>query len=319
MKYLQIIIGILLAGQLTAQTEVIEVLPYGDMDKWLVREIKESYLIGGETKYIYEIDDGIDTLRGNIAYINRKSPWATSSVMAHTKGITKGLVSVYPETRGSGSAARLETIVDQIKVLGIVNINVLVSGTIFLGQMIEPVRDTRNPYSKLSSGIPFKKKPNYLQFDYKVRTGGEKKMISGLSAKGKALGEKDMAEIIVILQKRWEDVDGKIHATRVGTGWMRMAQSVNSWQNGHRIPIRYGDISNKLHYKDYMSLQVDDNAYHAVNSKGEIVPIIEESWGTEQDLPTHLILQFSSSNGGPFTGSPESVLWIDNVGLVYKQ
>ena len=33
--------------------------------------------------------------------------------------------------------------------------------------------------------------------------------------------------------------------------------------------------------------------------------------------PTHMILQFSSSHGGAFIGSPGNTLWVDNVKLVY--
>ncbi|MDO4672995.1 MAG: glycoside hydrolase xylanase, partial [Porphyromonadaceae bacterium] len=33
----------------------------------------------------------------------------------------------------------------------------------------------------------------------------------------------------------------------------------------------------------------------------------------ENEKPTHLCLQFASSNGGAYIGSPGNVLWIDNV------
>ena len=62
-------------------------------------------------------------------------------------------------------------------------------------------------------------------------------------------------------------------------------------------------------------LQVEER--YAVNSKGESVPIKEVAWGTEDDVPTHLLLQFTSSHGGAYIGSPGNSLWIDNVKLVY--
>jgi hypothetical protein len=37
----------------------------------------------------------------------------------------------------------------------------------------------------------------------------------------------------------------------------------------------------------------------------------------KDEHPTHLILQFTSSMGGAFVGSPGNKLWIDNVNLVY--
>ena len=44
------------AGE-TEQTSDEKVVPflYGDMDQWVVREISESAIIGGETKLLYEI------------------------------------------------------------------------------------------------------------------------------------------------------------------------------------------------------------------------------------------------------------------------
>ena len=40
-------------------------------------------------------------------------------------------------------------------------------------------------------------------------------------------------------------------------------------------------------------------------------------WASKDEHPTHLILQFTSSMGGAFVGSPGNKLWIDNVNLVY--
>lgn len=95
----------------------------------MVRKIKESGIIGGHTKYLYEIAKG-DTLV-DVAYKNTTSPWATSSVLAKVKGITKTSITVFPEKRGNGYCARLETKIETCKILGLFNINVLASGTIF--------------------------------------------------------------------------------------------------------------------------------------------------------------------------------------------
>lgn len=298
--------------------EAIVPLPYGNMDSWMVREVKESFVIGGKERELYEITDKRDTLKDNIPYKNTKSPWATSSVLAKVKGISKGSVSVFPEKRDTGYAARLETRVEHVKVLGILHIHVLASGTIFLGQMVEPITNTDNPQSKLISGVPFTKKPDYLQFDYKVISGGPQRKINGIRACGKKIGEKDNAEIDIILQNRWEDKKGRVHAKRIGTGWERMDKTVEQWQDKHRIKVHYGNISKKRYYRDYMKLRNGKNAQYTRNSKGNMVPIQEEGWGNPSDKVTHMILQFSSSNGGAYIGNPKSRLWIDNVGLVYK-
>ena len=53
------------------------------------------------------------------------------------------------------------------------------------------------------------------------------------------------------------------------------------------------------------------------NSKGESVLIKETGWAAANEIPTHMILQFSSSHGGAFIGSPGNTFWVDNVKLVY--
>ena len=78
----------------------------------------------------------------------------------------------------------------------------------------------------------------------------------------------------------------------------------------------YRDITGDPAYKPHMMrLQVEE--HYAINSKGQSVPVKEVAWGTEEDVPTHLLLQFTSSHGGAYIGSPGNSLWIDNVKLVY--
>ena len=176
------ILSCFLPVSLTAQNrkEIIEPIAFGDMDRWMVRVVDESLIIGGNTKYLYEIASG-DTLKNNTPYQREESPWATSTVMAKVSGIYKASVTVFPEKREQGHCARLETRMEKVKVLGLINISVLATGTIFLGEIIEPVRDTKNPQSKLNNNIPFTKRPKALQFDYKVTPGGEQIKATGFS------------------------------------------------------------------------------------------------------------------------------------------
>ncbi|MBB1148553.1 MULTISPECIES: PCMD domain-containing protein [unclassified Myroides] len=317
LRLFYLVLGLLLSTNLWAQKERFELLPFGNMNQWQVREIKESLLIGGNIRYLYSINDTKDTLKDNTPYKNTRSPWATSSVLAVVSGITKGSVTVFPEKRGSGFAARLETKVERVKVLGLININVLASGTIFLGEMIEPITDTKNPQSKLVTGIPFTKKPKALQFDYKVTTGGKSSRINGMG-KGTELNQNDKAEIRVLLQNRWEDKDGKVHAKRVGTAWLNLTQTQKEWKNNFQLQINYGDIRNQPIYQKEMALRTGEFTDYTRNSKGQMTEIIEEGWGSATDPVTHLIIQFSSSNGGAYIGNENSRLWIDNVGLVYE-
>lgn len=299
-----------------AQNTTEELLPFGDMDQWLVRVVNESFIIGGKTKYLYEIAPG-DTLKNNTPYVNTVSPWATSTVMAKVSGVVKGSVTVFPEKRDSGYCARMETRMENVKVLGLINISVLATGTIFLGKVIEPVQDTKNPQSKLSSGIPFTKRPTALAFDYKVTPGGLQIKATGFSKIVK-LKEQNRAEACLLLQKRWEDAEGNIYAKRIGTAYEQYGQDVTEWQNDHRIPVHYGNITQEPYYKPFMDLVTGENTQYCQNSKGVMVPIQEVGWGEADEEITHIILRLSSGNGGAYIGAPDSKFWIDNVKLIYE-
>lgn len=294
-----------------------EPVKYGDMDQWVDRQIKESGIIGGDTKHVYAIAPTC-TITDNSAYRNMGgSPWATSNVMARVSGITKTNTSVFPERRGDGFCARLDTRMESVKVLGIVNITVLAAGSIYLGDMAEPIRGTKNPQKMINSGIPFTKRPTALQFDYKVRMSDRKNRIraTGFSRITDVEG-RDYPAAILLLQKRWEDAEGNIYAKRVGTMVVRYAATTPDWRNNATYEIMYGDITGRPEYKAHMMrLQVEER--YARNSKGESVPIHEVAWGNEKDVPTHLVLQFTSSHGGAYIGSPGNSLWVDNVKLVY--
>ena len=127
---------------------------------------------------------------------------------------------------------------------------------------------------------------------------------------------KDFPEMNLFLQKRWEDKDGNIYAKRVGTAVVRYYTTTDDWRNNATYSIMYGDITGNPEYKAHMMrLQVQER--YAVNSKGESVPIKEVAWGTEDDIPTHIQLQFTSSHGGAYIGSPGNSFYVDNVKLVY--
>jgi hypothetical protein len=291
-------------------------LKYGDMDQWVVRQIHESAIIGGNDKLLYELGPK-DTIISTDAYVNRGgSPWGTSNVLAKVAGIVKTNTSVYPEKRDNGYCARMETKMEKVKVLGLIDIEVVAAGSIFLGAMLEPVKGTKNPQAMLNYGISFTERPKALKLDYKTKLAPEKNRVksTGLSKKTSYPGQDSIA-VILFLQKRWEDADGNIFAKRVGTMVQRFTESSNGWVNGATFPIMYGDISNTSSYKYYMAIQVEER--YAVNSKGKSVPIKEVGWADASETPTHIVLQFTSSHGGAYIGSPGNTFWIDNVKLVY--
>ena len=151
-----------------AAAQTVAPIKYGDMDQWITRHIKESKVLGGNTRTVYEIGP-TQTIEGSRPYVNLGgSPWATSNVYAKVMGVVKTSNAVVPADHGNGKCARLTTVLEHCKVLGMMNIEVLVSGSIFLGEMIEPITSTSNPYGKMNMGIPFTSRPSALQFDYKL-------------------------------------------------------------------------------------------------------------------------------------------------------
>ena len=106
-----------------------------------------------------------------------------------------------------------------------------------------------------------------------------------------------------------------VYSKRIGTMVTYYYHSTDR-KNNASYEIMYGDITGRPESKAHMMrLQVTEN--YMVNSKGESVPIHEVAWGNEDDVPTHIYIQFTSSHGGAYIGSPGNSLWVDNVKLVY--
>ena len=316
MKYFVMVIISAVFSLKTAAQEKIEPVLYGNMDHWVVRNIKESGIIGGNAKTLYEIGPS-RTIDGNIPYKNMgKSPWATSNVMAKVMGVVKTNQSVYRDTHGNGYCAKLMTHVEHVKVLGLMNISVLAAGSIFLGDIQEPITGTKDGEKSLNWGIPYNKRPKALRYDYRVSLSGSPNRIkqTGFS-KVSTVSGKDCAVTVLLLQKRTEDAKGNIMAKRVGTMVIEYAHSTKDWVENATYRIMYGDIHNHPGYDArLMGLRSTD---YARNSKGKSVQVKETGWASEDDTPTHLVWQLSSSNGGAFIGSPGNTFWIDNVRLVF--
>ena len=293
-------LSVVLADGDGVTSENVVPFAYGDMDNWIVREIHESGIIGGNTKWLYELGPS-DTIVGNTAFRNMGgSPWATSNVMAKVAGVVKTNTSVFPEKRGDGMCARMETRYESVKVFGLVDIEVIAAGSVFLGTVHEPIKGTKNPQAMLQSGVPFSKKPKALRFDYKVKAAPEKNRVrsTGFSRKSTVAGQDSLA-VILLLQKRWEDAEGNVYSKRVGTMVQRYTESTPDWVND----------------ATYMRIQVEER--YTLNSKGKSVPIQEVGWAEPGEAPTHMVLQFTSSHGGAYIGSPGNTFWIDNVELIY--
>ena len=237
-------------------------------------------------------------------------------MLAIVAGVVKTNNTIFPEERGNGYCARIETHIEEVKALGVINMDVTCQGALLVGVLPEPITTTKDPMAKVFYGVPFTGCPKAIVMDIKADVGHEVIRGTGFS-KLKPMGYSDSAEITVMLQKRWEDEDGVVHALRVGTAIWRISEDIPNWKNGHVLNINYGDITGEPYYEEYMGLKNDpESAYHAPNSEGRNVIIREDGWAEPGTQPTHLIINIISSCGKAFYGGVGNTLWIDNVRIV---
>lgn len=312
----------LLCWPLCLLAERIEPIPFGDMEQWTVRYIQESKLLGGNTKTLYCLDP-TDTIHKNAPYIfgQHGNPWSTSNAYANVIGIEKAAGTMSPEARSDGgTCCRLNVDMLGVRVMGMIDIQVLVAGTLFTGRNIEPITTAADPYQNIDFGVPFTKRPSALMFDYKCIIEQEHwvwyaKGMAKPKKKELENGDIDEAEVYIYLQHRWEDEKGKIHSIRVGTGYERFSKSQEEWVNAHRVPIHYGDITTATWYKDYMGFK---GMQRAMNSRGKITPIQEEGWDGSLE-PTHMVIVVTSGKMEAFVGHENNTFWVDNICLVYEE
>ncbi|HNX54945.1 MAG TPA: PCMD domain-containing protein [Prolixibacteraceae bacterium] len=290
-------------------------LNYSSLDLWYARKVKESFMLSGKIVDLY----GLGVVNPNSDFFDTKlkdtkSPWGTTNIYSKMV-LDVANTRVIPEKRGNGYCARLETGIRKDNIAGL-KVEVLIAGTLFVGEMIEPVRGLKDPLKNVSQGIPFNRKPKAVKFDYKYRVGNKRvKATYGVDA----VDGPDKAEFCLILQKRWEDKDGNVLATRIGGARQFFTGSVDQWINSASFPVFYGDITRLPEYDvKTMGLIPSVGEVYVKNSRGKMVPLVETGWGKPEDTPTHLIFYFTSSYQGiQYQGSPESVFWVDNIEFVY--
>ena len=302
-----------------AQQSVVDAInEYGTFDSWSMRQVKESGLIGGATETLYEFYGNQETVfTGKTPFTAPEGYlWRTNNVLAIVAGVVKTNNTIFPEERGNGYCARIETHIEEVKALGVINMDVTCQGALLLGVLPEPITTTKDPMAKVFYGIPFTGMPKAVVMDIKADVGHEVIRATGFS-KLKPMGYPDSAEITVMLQKRWEDEDGVVHALRVGTAIWRISEDIPEWMNGYELKIHYGDITGEPFYEEYMGLKNDpESAFHAPNSKGRNVIIQEDGWAESGTQPTHLVINIISSCGKAFYGGVGNTLWVDNVHIV---
>lgn len=290
-------------------------LNYSSLDFWFTRKVKESILLSGKTIDLYgvgKVDPGADFYDTKLK--DPKSPWGTTNIYSKMV-LDLGNTRVYPEKRGNDYCCRLETAIRKDNIAGL-KVEVLIAGTLFVGELIEPVRGLKDPVKNVNQGIPFNKKPKAVKFDYKYRIGNQR--VKAIYRIDPAEGP-DKAEFCIILQKRWEDKNGNVFATRIGGARQFFTGTVSQWVNGATFPVSYGDFTRLPEYDSKtMGLIPAVGEVYVKNLQNKMVPLVETGWGQPDDIPTHLIFYFTSSYQGIlYQGSPESVLWVDNIEFVY--
>ena len=316
MEKIEVTLLLLVAALFPAFAQRTEPVQYGDFEHWTVRHIKESAILGGSVKTLYVVGPD-ETIDGNKVYDYSRTIWASSNAYARVSGITKTSVTAEPDNGPTGRCARLSTRFADCKVAGLVEIKVLATGALYWGRMLEPVTGVKNPYAFMDWGIPFTKRPSALVLDVKAEMPDTGVLVRGTTFSQKEFPGDDPCQLMLILQQRWEDEDGNIHALRVGTGFRRIAKSTAGWIVDFRVPVIYGDARQDAGYRDYMGLLQGSRTLYAVNSRGQRKPILEEGWAEPGAAVTHAVLQITAGSRGAFTGALGNTLWVDNVRLEY--
>lgn len=168
-----------------------------------------------------------------------------------------------------------------------------------------------------TGAIPFTKRPNALVLDYKATIPNTGKLVKGTTTRTIEFDGYDPAEILFVLQSRWEDEKGNVHAKRVGTAICHIDQSSNGWIKDFRVPVIYGDARESADYQPYMDLLTGDMTMYTINSKGRKKPILEETWADPDCPVTHAIMWLTSGSSGAFIGAIGNVFWLDEIRLEY--
>ncbi len=301
---------------MTASAQRYEKVRFGDFEHWTVRYVEESQVIGGQVKTLYVIGP-TDTIRSNDPYKYKNTIWATSNALAKVMGVVKTSNNVEPDKGPTGTCAKLSTQFASCKVVGLFSIKVLAGGSIYWGKMLEPVTGVKDPFAFMDWGVKFTKRPKALVLNYKAEIPNTGKLVKGTTFRTTEFNGYDPAEILFVLQYRWEDDKGNIHAKRVGTAVYHIENSTNGWVMNSRIPVIYGDARKSSDYKPYMDLVSGDKTMYAINAKGKKKVIQEEGWANADSPITHAIMMINSSSQGAFVGAVGNVLWVDEIRLEY--
>ena len=144
--FLTAISALLFTDKSWAQQDIVsQINETGTFEHWSVRCVEESDIIGGAVKYLYEFFGSSADTTFTREPLDKPSDyhWRTNNVLANVMGVIKVNCTVFPERRGDGWCARLETHVETVKALGI-NMDVVCQGALLIGDITEPIRNERS-------------------------------------------------------------------------------------------------------------------------------------------------------------------------------
>lgn len=276
MEKTKVAAALLLCLTLPLAAQRTELVPFGDFEHWTVRHIRESSIIGGEVRTLYVVGPD-ETIDGNAPYYSR-TIWTSSNAYARMMGVTKTSVTMEPDDGPDGKCARLVTSFATCQVAGLMDIKVLATGALCWGRTLEPITGVKDPWGCMDWGIPFAKRPSALVLDCKAELPSTGILTKGTTFRQKEFPGEDPCHITLLLQNRWEDGDGNIHAERVGTAVAMISRSTGGWVKDKRVPVIHGDATKDPGYGPGMRLRQGADVLYALNSRGVKKPILEEGW-----------------------------------------
>ena len=97
--------------------------------------------------------------------------------------------------------------------------------------------------------------------------------------------------MVCVLEKGWEDGEGKIIGKGVGRVGVKQ-KGWEEWENGGSYEIMYGDIRDEKGYVGEL-MELGRGGYYGGKRKGESKVIKEVGWGSKEEDVRDLIVEFS--------------------------
>ncbi len=299
--------------------EKIVPIKYGNMDNWVIRNIKESGIIGGNKKVVYAIGPSM-TINGNTPYTNKGgSPSGTSNVLAHVSGIYKTNNSVYRDKHENGHCAKLVTHIEKVKVWESSISRCLQQARSSWATCAKPITGTKTTSLRPSTGaflspmVP-RQCVSTIRPCCPTQPPASSRTASAVHRKWQ---DATMLSPFSICRSVTRMPMATSRPERGAPLVVKYSKSTNGWVNDATYTIHYGDIRHMAGYDaSLMGLRSTD---YARNSKGKSVIIKETGWASANETPDphsdHL--RSLPVSGGAYIGTPGNTLWIDNVALVY--